>query len=195
MISGPAPRAVELLARNWWTLVVRGGIAIVFGLLAMILPLATLVGLVWLFGAYAFIDGLFAIAAAVRGSAARAWWMWLLEGIAGLVIGLVSFVWPGLTAVALVYIIAAWALLTGVLEIVAAIRLRKEITGEWWLAAGGVLSIVLGAILAVAPGAGAVALIWLLGVYAILFGVILLGLGYKLRHFRLGRDQLATGPA
>ncbi|MDX1524136.1 MAG: DUF308 domain-containing protein, partial [Anaerolineae bacterium] len=124
---------VDNLARNWWMLAIRGIIALIFGVLALIWPGITLFVLVMLFGAYALLDGIFALIAAVKGSQKERWWMLGLEGIAGIAAAAITILWPGMTALVLLYIIGAWALLTGVLEIVAAIRLRREIEGEWLL--------------------------------------------------------------
>jgi uncharacterized membrane protein HdeD (DUF308 family) len=148
-------------------------------------PALTLAALVWLFGAYAIVDGAFSIVAALRRRAgSRTWWALLAQGIIGIAAGLVTFLFPGLTAVTLVYVIAAWAIVTGVLEIIAAIRLRRELTGEAWLIFSGVLSIVFGGLLMIAPGAGALALVLWIGAYAIVFGVLLLALAFRLRRVR-----------
>ena len=175
---------VVILATHWWAFVIRGILAIVFGLLAFFLPGITLVSLVLLFGAYCFVDGIFNLVAAFRvhGIQER-WWVLLLEGIVSIAAGVITFIVPGLTAVALLFLIAAWALVTGVLEIVAAIRLRKEIRGEWLLALAGVCSIIFGLILFRHPGVGALALIWWIGAYAIAFGVLLIALGIRLRSW------------
>src|SRR5262245_30785719 len=126
-----------LMARNWWMLVLRGIAAILFGLLAWTWPGVTLVVLVMLWGAYALVDGLLAIASAISGASGRPWWTLALEGVAGVGAAVVTWLWPGLTAIVLLYVIAAWAIVTGVIEIVVAIRLRKEIRGEFWLALAG----------------------------------------------------------
>jgi uncharacterized membrane protein HdeD (DUF308 family) len=173
----------DVLARHWWAIALRGLAAIIFGILAFAMPGVTLAVLVLLFGAYALVDGIFNIVAAVSGrSGQRSWWMVLLEGLVSVAAGLVTFFMPGLTALTLVYVISAWAIITGVLEVVAAIRLRKEITNEWWLALSGVLSIVFGALVAFAPGAGALALIFWIGAYAVVFGAMLVALGFRLRR-------------
>ncbi|HKF69568.1 MAG TPA: HdeD family acid-resistance protein [Vicinamibacterales bacterium] len=177
----------DVLARHWWAIALRGLAAIIFGILAFAMPGVTLAVLVLLFGAYALVDGIFNIVAAVSGrSGSQSWWMVLLEGLVSVAAGLVTFFMPGLTALTLVYVISAWAIITGVLEIVAAIRLRKEITNEWWLALSGVLSIVFGALVAIAPGAGALALIFWIGAYAVVFGAMLVALGFRLRRLRGG---------
>jgi uncharacterized membrane protein HdeD (DUF308 family) len=180
-MADAASYGLSLLHENWWAIALRGAIGIVIGVVAFLLPFPTLVALVWLFGAYAFLDGVFSLVAVWRRGMTRSWWMMILEGILGIATGIMSFVWPGIIALALVYVIAAWAVVTGVLEIAAAIRLRKEIEGEWLLGLSGALSITLGGLFAVAPDVGAVTLVWLWGAYAAVFGIILLWLGFRLR--------------
>jgi uncharacterized membrane protein HdeD (DUF308 family) len=180
------------LARNWWLLALRGLFAVVFGLLAFALPGVTLAALVILFGAYALVDGIFALIAAVREAEAHErWWLLVLEGIAGIAAGLITFMWPGITALVLLFLIAWWAVITGIFEIAAAIRLRKEITGEWALALGGVASVVFGLILLFRPGVGALAVIWLIGFYALVFGLLMLMLAFRLRGHSGQRPALA----
>ena len=181
---------VQVLARNWWALALRGVFAIIFGLIALINPGLTLLALVFLFGAYSLIDGVFGVAAAVRAAEAHNRWGWLLvEGIAGIVAGIIALVVPGLTAIVLLYLIAAWALVTGVFELIAGFRLHGHLANEWLLLLGGAASIILGVLLIVRPGAGALALLWLIGFYAILFGVLMLILAFRLR----GHAAPATG--
>ena len=182
--TGPGQPVVRVLSRNWWALALRGLAALIFGLLAFVWPGITLWALILLFGAYMLVDGVFAIVAAVRvaGDAAR-WWLLLVEGILGVLAGIVAFVWPGLTALALLYFVAAWALVTGLFEIVGAIRLRREIEGEWALILGGALSVLFGVLLlVVGPGVGLLSLVWLIGVYAVAFGVLLLILAFRVRN-------------
>ena len=175
------------LSRTWWILAVRGAVAVLFGLLALIWPEITLLALVLVFGAYAFVDGVFALIAAVRGpelaGGSRGWLV--LEGLLGIGAGIVALVWPGITALALLWVIAFWAVLTGVLEIVAAVRLRRLLDNEWLLVVAGTLSIIFGLILMIWPGSGAIGLVWLIGIYAIAFGIVLGGLALRLRG--LGR--------
>jgi uncharacterized membrane protein HdeD (DUF308 family) len=174
---------VTALARNWWAVAIRGVAAIIFGLLTFFWPGVTLAALVILFGVYAIVDGVFNLIAAFRGrTEERPWWLLALEGLVSIGAGIVAFAMPGLTAVVFVYVIAIWAIITGVLEIVAAIRLRDEIEHEWWLVAGGVLSVVFGLLLVVAPGTGALAMVLWIGAYAIVFGVLLIGLAFRLRR-------------
>jgi uncharacterized membrane protein HdeD (DUF308 family) len=171
--------------KNWWVLALRGVAAIVFGILTFILPGLTLAALVLLFGSYAIVDGVFNLLAALRRRGGeQPWWALLLEGVVGIAAGLAAFIYPGLTALVLLYMIAAWALITGVLEIVAAVQLRKLITGEWWLAASGVLSIIFGALLIIAPGPGALAVVLWIGAYAVVSGVLLIALALRLRGWR-----------
>jgi uncharacterized membrane protein HdeD (DUF308 family) len=173
---------VIALARNWWALALRGLIDVLFGVAAFAFPGITLAALVIAYGAFALVDGIFAVAAALVGRThGMPWWSLLVEGLFGIAIGVITFLWPGITELALVYVIAFWALATGVFEIIAAIRLRKEIEGEWLLGAAGVLSILLAVVLIVRPGTGALAIIWTIGAYAIAFGVFLIVLGFRLR--------------
>ena len=182
--SSPLGRGVlPVLARNWWALVLRGLAAILFGVLAFAWPGITLFVLVLIFGAYMLVDGIFAIVAAVRAAGEEdRWWLLLVQGILGVLAGLVAIFWPGLTALALLYFIAAWAIVTGIMEIVAAIRLRREIEGEWALALSGALSVLFGVLLVVLPApAGLLSLVWLIGAYAVATGVLLLILGFRVR--------------
>ena len=182
----------ELLAKYWWAIALRGAAGILFGILAFAMPVLTLAVLVLMFGAYALVDGIFNVVAAVSGrSGARPWWALLLAGLVGIGAGLVTFFMPGLTALALAYVIGFWAIAIGVLEIIAAIRLRKVITNEWWLGLSGALAVVFGAVLILAPGAGALAMVLWIGAYAFVYGVFLLLLGFRLRR-RRGERRDAT---
>jgi uncharacterized membrane protein HdeD (DUF308 family) len=173
---------IHALARNWWALLIRGIAAVIFGVLAILWPGATIVAVGMLFGAYAFVDGVFAIVAAVRAAEAHArWWPLVIEGIIGLVIAAITFYDVGITIFALFFTIAAWAFLTGIVEIAAAIQLRKHIAGEAWLVLGGILSILFAALLVWRPAAGALAVIWIIGIYAIAFGITMIALSLRLR--------------
>lgn len=188
---------VDSLARNWWVVFLRGLAGIIFGLITFFEPGISLAALVLLFGAYAFVDGVLSIVTAVRRRGADRWLLLLLEGIAGIFAGLATFFWPAITAIVLLYLIAAWALVTGVLEIAAAIRLRKVITGEWLLALTGVASVILGVLLILAPGPGALAVVIWIGAYAFVFGALLIALSFRLRSLRTPRHrpQAAHGVA
>ena len=179
----------DMLARNWWSLALRGVLAIIFGILAWVWPEVTLTSLVFLFGAYLLVDGVVNIAAAVRGRTAEPRWFPVVMGIAEIIIGLVTLLLPGVTAMALVFLIAAWAVTMGAFAIIAAISLRQDIDGEWLLALYGILSILFGLAIAIFPGAGAIALIWLIGTFAVVDGILLLSLAFRLRNWApLGRD-------
>lgn len=171
-----------VLAQNWWTLALRGLAAVIFGILAYIWPDVTFTVLVLLFGAYALWDGVFALIGAFRTQGERRW-MLVLEGLVGIAAGLVTFFWPGAATLAILTIIAAWAIITGIFEIIAAIRLREEIEGEWFLLLSGLLSVLFGIALAIWPAAGLVAVTWMIGAYAIIFGILLIGLGFRLRNW------------
>jgi uncharacterized membrane protein HdeD (DUF308 family) len=180
------------LARNWWAVSLRGVLAIVFGVLAFVNPGLTLGALILLFGAYSLVDGVFAIVAGLRAAQRHErWWPLALEGLASIVVGIIAFLMPLAAAFALLMIVSAWSIVTGILRIAAAIRLRREIKGEWLLILNGLLSVAFGVVIAIAPGAGVVTLVWLIGMYAIIFGVILVALGFRLR----GHGARAAAPA
>jgi uncharacterized membrane protein HdeD (DUF308 family) len=184
---------VDSLSRNWWAVSLRGLAGILFGIITFFAPGISLAALVLLFGAYAFADGVLAIVSAVRRRGADRWWLLLLEGLIGIAAGVLTLLWPGITALALLYLIAAWALVTGAFEIAAAIRLRKAITGEWLLALSGIFSIALGVLLVLFPGPGALAVVIWIGAYAFVFGALLFALGLRLRG--LGRPHARGQPA
>lgn len=165
------------LARNWWLLLIRGILAVLFGLMAFAWPALTLVTLVLLYGAYAFVDGLTAIWFAVRSRA----WGFLLFGILGVVVGIYTFFYPGIAALALLYLIAAWALVRGIFEIVSAIQMRKEINYEWALIVSGLVSIIFGIVLIANPGAGALGVVLVIGAFAFMFGVMMIILAFRVR--------------
>jgi uncharacterized membrane protein HdeD (DUF308 family) len=173
---------LHLLARYWWALALRGVFAVLFGLLAFLMPRITLLTLVLLFGAYVLLDGIFDIVSAIRSP--RHHWALILEGVVGIVAGILTFVWPGITATVLLYLIALWAIFTGVLEIIAGIRLREASVGEIWLILMGVLSLLFGLFILIFPSAGALAVVFWIGAYALLFGFMLIALAFRLRGFR-----------
>ena len=176
---------LQLLARRWWALALRGVIAVLFGLLTFFIPGVTLISLVLLFGFYAILDGIFDIVSAMKAPGHH--WPLLVEGIVGIVAGIVTFMWPGITAMFLLYLIAFWAILTGVLEIVAGIRLREVIANEMLLILMGVISTLFGILIIIFPGAGALAIIIWIGAYAVVFGIILIALAFRLRSFKRKR--------
>jgi len=184
-----------ILARNWWSLVIRGIVGIAVGIVSFLWPGITLSALVLLFGVYALIDGIVNLTGAARAAEAHErWGVLLLEGIIGILAAVATVLWPTITALALVYIIGAWAILTGVAEIGAAIRIRRHVTGEWLLAIAGVLSILFGVLIVAVPLAGALVITLWFGAYAFLFGIVLLGLGFRLRHWRHGLPDFHAIP-
>jgi uncharacterized membrane protein HdeD (DUF308 family) len=181
-IHGKEQGMLKQMTQNWWAVLLRGAVAILFGALALVWPGPTLEILILFFGAYVLLDGIFAIIAALTHRTGHdRWWVLLLEGLVGIGAGIITFLLPTAATLALIYLISIWAIVTGVLEIIAAIGLRKEIQGEWLLGISGIVSLILGVLLLIFPAAGEVTIIWLIGVYAILFGAMLLGLGLRLR--------------
>lgn len=183
---------LELLRHNWWVFALRGIIAIAFGVLAFAQPGLTLRILVILVAAYLIADGVSLLASYVRGepAARRAGWTVAAIGVLGVVVGIAAFLWPEITALWLLALVAFWAIFVGILQLVAAIRLRREIEGELWLAIGGIIAIAFGVYLIVNPGDGLVSLVWLVGFWAVAFGVINLVLAWRLRNLR--RDTSDT---
>lgn len=178
-------RVPNLLFRNWWVALVRGVVGIVFGIVTLIAPGPSLAAMVLVFGAYSFADGVLLLISVIRRRDGQPpAWVLVLEGVADIGIGVVALFWPGITALGLLWVVAAWALVTGTFEIVAAIRLRKAIKGEWLLALSGVLSIGLGIALIAFPVAGLLTLVWLTGAYALLSGMALVLLSLRLRAWR-----------
>jgi uncharacterized membrane protein HdeD (DUF308 family) len=179
------------MTQNWWAVVLRGVVAVLFGIAAFIWPGITLWALVALFGAYALVDGIFAIVEAFRRDVSRErWWALLFEGIVGIVIGALTFLWPGLTAMGLLYLIAFWAIVTGVFEVITAIRLRHEIRGEWMMALIGILSMAFGLLLVAFPLAGALSLVLMIGAFAFATGALMIALGFKLRSLRTPSGEM-----
>ncbi|PYP35904.1 MAG: hypothetical protein DMD34_07210 [Gemmatimonadetes bacterium] len=183
-MNGIERRLAAILTRGWWRLLVRGLVAIAFGVFTWLRPGLSLAALVLVFGIYCTADGVLGIWTAIAGRNDNDyWWVLLLAGIVGVGVGAVTFAAPGLTAVALLVYIAVWALVKGVLEIATAIRLRKEIQGEWLLVVGGAASVAFGALLLARPGAGVLAVLWLIAAYAVVFGVLLVLLAFRARRF------------
>jgi uncharacterized membrane protein HdeD (DUF308 family) len=181
-----------LLAQNWWLVALRGVVGILFGIVALLFPGSTMLSLVILFSAYMLVDGAFAIASAVRAARRHERWGWLtLEGIVNIITGVLAFLWPGLTILAFVLLIAAWAIVSGALMLAAAFRLKVD-HGRWWLVLGGVVSLVYGVLLVLTPLIGALVLTWWLGAYALVFGVVLLVLAFRLRSHRDDRPRVSA---
>jgi len=184
---------VHTLKLNWWLLALRGLVAVLFGVLAFMWPGATLITLVWLFGAFALVNGILSLVLAAKtpkgypkvGSL-------ILGGLLGILAALLAFVMPGITALGLLILIAAWAIVTGIMELVAAVRLRKIINNEWLLVLAGIASVVFGVILLFQPAAGALALIWLIGAWAFVFGILLMILAFRMRNWK---GLIAVGTA
>jgi uncharacterized membrane protein HdeD (DUF308 family) len=175
----------NLMTQNWWAVALRGLVAVLFGIAAFVWPGITLWALVAIFGAYALVDGIFAVIEAFRRDVVgERWWALLFEGFVGIAIGILTFTWPGLTAMGLLYLIAFWAIVTGVFEVITAIRLRHEIRGEWMMGLIGVLSVAFGFLLVAFPLAGALSVVLIIGLYAVVTGALMIALGFKLRSLR-----------
>jgi uncharacterized membrane protein HdeD (DUF308 family) len=174
-----------LLSESWWALALRGLLAVLFGFAALLLPLDSLEAVGRLFGVYAILEGVLVILTGIRRT--RYSGVLLAEGASGIVAGLIALAWPSITAIVLLYVVAIWALLSGVAEMIAAVALRREIEGEWALFLVGVLSVILGVVMAVLPGVGLLSLVWLVGLYALAVGVALIVLALRVRG--LGRHE------
>lgn len=183
--------ATSALTSNWWLVMLRGGLAILFGIFALAAPLTALAALVLIFGVWAFIDGVDALALSVSGW--RTWQM-VIVGLIGIGIGLLTFFRPQFTALGLYAAVAAWSIARGILEIAVAVELRKQIKGELWMVLAGVASIVFGVLLILLPMAGMLALAWLIGAYALIFGVLMFALSFRLRHVHKEAEHLQQRP-
>ncbi len=171
-----------LLARNWWMFLVRGILALIFGIVALVFPLATFQALVLIFGAFALVDGIFAIVSAFSSNAkTENWWWLILEGALGILIGILTIIQPAAMGEAWLILIAAWALVTGIFEIITAIRIRKQIEGEFWMILSGLISVAFGVLVFLNPVSGAFAIGFIVGIYAIMFGAMMIALSLKLR--------------
>jgi uncharacterized membrane protein HdeD (DUF308 family) len=174
----------NILSRYWWMTLIRGALWVLFGLFIFAQPGISLVTLTFTFGIFALMDGVGCIVNAVGGRDEHEhWWLMLLAGIAGVLVGVLTFISPQTTALVLLLYVAGWALATGFLQVVSAIRLRKEIEGEFWLALSGVLTMAFGVLLLTRPAAGALSVLWIIAVYAIAFGALLIGLAFRVRGF------------
>ena len=183
----PLP-VLGLFTRNWWVLLLRGIFAVIFGIIAFQAPIVTLSVLVLIFGIYALIDGIFALVAAVSGWGHREdRWLLVLEGLVGIGVGFLTLHATALTTIALLFFVAMWALATGILKIIAAIRLRKEITNEFWLVLGGIASVLFAFLMMMNPAAGAVAMVWLLGWYELFMGAMMIFLAIKMHGLHTRR--------
>ena len=179
-VAGHDPM-ISVLCQNWWAIAIRGFISILFGLVALFLPGATMLSLVLLFAAYLFVDGVFGIISAVRAAGQHGrWGLLVLEGIVDIVVAAIAVLWPKITVVAFVLLIAIWAIISGGLMLRAAFRLAQD-SGRWWLILGGIVSLIYGILLIAAPMVGALVLTWWLGAYALVFGFALLVLAFRLR--------------
>jgi uncharacterized membrane protein HdeD (DUF308 family) len=175
-------RIGEVLFEKWWVLLLRGLVSIAFAVLIWMQPAITLKAMIILFGAFALVDGVLGVWSAFSSRKDRNnWWVLMLWGLVGIGIGIITFVAPAVTALALLFYIAIWAIVTGVLEIIAAVKLRKEIQGEWLLGLAGLLSLVFGILLIMHPGAGVLAVLWLVAAYALILGVLMVILAFKVR--------------
>ncbi|GAB2934423.1 HdeD family acid-resistance protein [Nonomuraea fastidiosa] len=173
------------IARSWWLILVRGLAAVVFGILALAWPGLTLLVLVIFFGAYALVGGISELFAGFRhGAQSRAWL--IISGILSILAGIIALVWPGITSLALLLIIGVWAIVSGISEIVAGIHLRKQIDNEWLLIIGGALSVIFGVLLLARPGPGLLSLAWLIGAFAILYGIAMIALSFRVKNFTSG---------
>jgi uncharacterized membrane protein HdeD (DUF308 family) len=172
------------LYQNRGLIGLRGGLAVLFGLVAFLWPGVTALALVFLFAAYAVLDGILTIAGSVRNREGNdRWWLGMLEGMVDIAAGVIAFLFPGAAAIVAVFVIAVWAIITGLLEIAAAIRLRQEINNEWALGLTGLVSVVLGVIMVINPGAGLLGLVWAIGSYAIIFGALMIYLAVSAGRF------------
>jgi uncharacterized membrane protein HdeD (DUF308 family) len=176
------PPMLSMLSENWWVLALRGLLAVLFGFAALVLPLGTLEAVGRLFGVYAILEGVLVALIGMRGTRYRG--AFIAEGAFGIVAGLVALAWPGVTALLLLYVVAIWAILSGIAEMITAVALRREIEGEWILFLVGVLSVVLGVAMVVLSGVGVLSLIWLVGLYALAVGVAMIVLAFRARDAR-----------
>jgi uncharacterized membrane protein HdeD (DUF308 family) len=176
------PTMLSMLSENWWVLALLGLLTVLFGFAALVLPLGTLEAVGRLFGVYAILEGALVVLIGMRGTRYRG--AFIAEGAFGILAGLVALAWPGVTALVLLYVIAIWAIFTGIAEMIAAVVLRREIEGEWVLFLVGVLSVVLGVAMAVLPGVGLLSLVWLIGLYALVVGGALIVLAFRVRDTR-----------
>jgi uncharacterized membrane protein HdeD (DUF308 family) len=184
---------LDMMARNWWVLALRGAFAILFGVVAWMWPGITVWALVILFGAYALVDGAIALYGAFRGVEGQSRGWLALTGVCGIVLGVVAMAWPGITGFALLMLIAAWAVVTGIFEIFTAFALRRQIDNEWVYVLTGAISVLFGVLLFVWPVSGALAVVWMIGFFSILFGALMVGAAFRLR--KLAKEAERHGGA
>jgi uncharacterized membrane protein HdeD (DUF308 family) len=186
--------AAIVLARMWWIFILRGLLAILLGIIAFVAPGLAVTTFAVLFGFWMLIDGAAALIHTWQSRGKGSWWLGLLEGVAGIVVGVLALAWPAITALVLLLLVGSWAIVTGVMEVWAAIRLRAVIQGELFLALSGVISVLFGLFVIIFPGAGIFSVLWLIGIYAILFGLAFVWLGWRLRGIFLqakGKNEYA----
>jgi uncharacterized membrane protein HdeD (DUF308 family) len=182
---------LNVLARKWWALAIRGGVTLLFGVLMLLVPGITLTYLVFLFGTYAVMEGIFDIAVSFRSMATH--WALFLEGLFSVVAGILAFIWPGITTLVLLYLIAFWAVATGIFEVLTGIRLRKILANEWTFILTGFASLLFGLLILFAPATGALIIVFWVGAYTLLFGGLTLILAFRLRAYNQGLGPLAKG--
>lgn len=185
---------LRIFAINWWLVGLRGLSAVLFGIVAILWPALTLGILIIIFGLYVIVDGIFTIVLGIGGRKyhSNSWWM-IFEGLIRIAVGVIAVVWPGLTSISLVILIAIWAIITGIIGIILAIRLRKEIKNELLMGMSSALSVLLGIILIAQPNVGALAVVFLIGFYAILFGILLIIFAFQMQKRKKSLDQLIQG--
>lgn len=167
----------------WWFVLLRGILAILFGLIALFTPGTALLALVFVFGAYAIIDGITAVATGIRHRTSESHWVWqIVQGVVSVIAGVIAFAWPGVTVLAILFVIAFWSIVNGITEIAESFAMRKRGTGSWgWMLAAGIISVLFGIVLVIQPGAGLVTLLWFVGAYSVAYGAIVLVLAFRLR--------------
>jgi uncharacterized membrane protein HdeD (DUF308 family) len=183
----------RLLANNWDMVLVRGIVAVLFGIATLFLPGITLIVLVALFGGYALVDGVISIIVAIKDrKETDNWWLMVLFGLVSIAAGVLTFAWPGITAISLFYVIVAWAIVSGVFEVILAIQLRKEIEGEWLMVLSGLVSVALGILLMTRPAVGLLTVLWMIGIGSIAYGVLLTVLSFQMRDYAVTDNARLT---
>ncbi|HRP47040.1 MAG TPA: HdeD family acid-resistance protein [Trueperaceae bacterium] len=186
---------LDVLASAWWSVLLRGILFVLLGIVALVWPGITLFALIYVYAFFALGEGIFSLVGLIGRWNRGPWWAQLLGGLFSLAAGVIALVLPGITAMALLYLIAGWAFVRGIMDIVVAIALRKEIDNEWLLILAGIISIAFGVVLAVQPGAGMLALVWLLGIFGIAGGISLIGFSLRLRSLNGRKDRAGQAAA